>query len=67
MDGGTIALLVANGLDFAAQMARLAGDHETASRVEEILDDRFPTFPRRAAEKAEEIRRRLGGGSPSSR
>lgn len=66
MDGGTIALLVANGLDFAAQMARLAGDHETARRVEDILDDRFPTYPRRAAAKAEEIRQRLEGSSPSS-
>lgn len=66
MDGGTIALLVANGLGFAAELAKVAGDHETARRVEEILDDRFPTYPRRAAEKAAEIRRRLEGSSSSS-
>lgn len=65
MDGGTIATLIASGLDFVAQMARLGGDHETMRRVEDILADRFPTFQRRAAEKMDEIRRRLGSG-PSS-
>jgi len=66
MDGGTIAQMVALGLGVALEFAKLAGDHETAKRVEEILDDRFPTYPRRAAEKAAEIRRRLEGSSRSS-
>ncbi len=65
MDGGTIATLIASGLDFVAQMARLGGDHETMRMVQDILDARFPTFQRRAEEKMDEIARRLNGGPPS--
>jgi Tfp pilus assembly protein PilF len=65
MAGGVIGEIVALALGLAVEIAKAAGDKETAKRVEEILTDRFPSFPRRAEEKAEEIRRRLGGGPPS--
>lgn len=65
MSAGAIASAVASALDFAVLIAKLFGDLKTAKRVEEILDERFPTFQRRAEEKMDEIARRLNGGPPS--
>lgn len=56
------AELIIAALGLAADIAARVGDAITAQRVEAIITERFPEFPRRAAAASQAARDTLGGG-----